>query len=189
MNLCILVTHLLGTGHLRRAAVLGRAAAQAGARVTILSGGMPVEALDIGGAVLVQLPPLRSDGVNFTTLLDAYDAIANDLYKQSRIALIRETIAASRPDVLLTELYPFGRRVLADEFRAAIETVRALPRPAAIVSSIRDILAPPSKPKRVTQTEAVLAEFYDAVLVHSDPAFVPLSASWPVSDSIAERLR
>lgn len=189
MNLCILVTHLLGTGHLRRAAVLGRAAAQADARVTILSGGMPVEALDTDGVELVQLPPLRSDGVNFTTLLDADGAIAYGLYKQNRIALIRETIAASRPDVLLTELYPFGRRVLADEFRAAIETARALPRPAAVVSSIRDILAPPSKPKRVEQTEAVLAEFYDAVLVHSDPAIVPLSASWPASDSIAERLR
>lgn len=189
MNLCILVTHLLGTGHLRRAAVLGSAAAQAGARVTILSGGMPVDGLETGGAKLVQVPPLRSEGVNFSTLLDTGGDLASDAYRQNRIDIIRQTIAAERPDILMTELYPFGRRGLADEFLAAIEAARALPRPAAVVSSIRDILAPPSKPKRVTQTEAILADHYDAVLVHSDPAIVPLSASWPVSDSLAALLR
>ncbi len=189
MKLCIVVTHLLGTGHLRRAAVLGRAAARAGADVTILSGGMPVTGLETGNAWLVQLPPLRSDGVDFSTLLDDTGTPASDAYKTQRSDRLAQEITAFAPDVLLTELYPFGRRGLAHEFTTAIQTARGLPRPAAVAASIRDILAPPSKPKRVVQTEAVLAEYYDAVLVHSDPDVVPLSASWPVSPFLQERLR
>lgn len=182
MKLCILVTHLLGTGHLRRAAILARAAVEGGCDVVILSGGSRIDGLDTGGARLVQLPPLRSNGTDFSTLLDAEGLVASEAYMARRTDMITRDIAHFAPDVLLTELYPFGRRILAAEFLAAIDAARGLPRPAAVVSSIRDILAPPSKPKRVPQTDAVLANSYDAVLVHSDPDIIPLSASWPVSD-------
>ena len=53
------VQHLLGIGHLKRAALICRALAAAGLDTTLVSGGMPVPGLDIGGARLHQLPPLR----------------------------------------------------------------------------------------------------------------------------------
>jgi predicted glycosyltransferase len=54
------VQNLLGIGHLRRAAVLAKAMSEAGLTVDFVAGGMPVVGLDIGGARLVQLPPVRS---------------------------------------------------------------------------------------------------------------------------------
>jgi predicted glycosyltransferase len=62
-----------------------------------------------------------------------------------------------------------------------------VPRPC-ILASVRDILAPPSKPERAAEAEATIAAFYDGVLVHSDPEQTPLSASWPVSPALESRL-
>ncbi len=88
----------------------------------------------------------------------------------------------------MTELFPFGRRQLADEFLALLEAARATsPRPA-ILCSIRDILQPPSKPKRAAQTLERLGRYYDGVLVHADETVIPLDASWPVDKALARRL-
>jgi len=54
------VQHLLGIGHLRRAATLARGLAKEGFDVLLVSGGGPVPGLDLGGARLRQLPPLRA---------------------------------------------------------------------------------------------------------------------------------
>ncbi len=89
--------------------------------------------------------------------------------------------------MVITELYPFGRRVLAPEFEALVAAVQAAaPRPL-LLASIRDILATPSRHERIAATQARL-DAYDAVLVHGDPAFLPLDASWPVAAALAARL-
>ena len=45
-SVLIAVTHLLGSGHLVRAANLARALAQGGFSVTLASGGMPLRAME-----------------------------------------------------------------------------------------------------------------------------------------------
>jgi len=50
--------HLLGLGHLERAARLARALGRAGEPVIFVQGGRAVPDLDLGGAEVVQLPPL-----------------------------------------------------------------------------------------------------------------------------------
>ena len=67
----ILVTHLLGTGHLSRSLILARALRDAGLEPQVISGGMPTGHLDLSGIDFVQLPPVRSDGASFTRLLDS----------------------------------------------------------------------------------------------------------------------
>jgi predicted glycosyltransferase len=107
----------------------------------------------------------------------------------TRSEILTRCVRDLHPDVVLTELYPFGRRVLAGEFQQTLAAARALsPRPL-ICASIRDILAPPSKPEKVQATADVISEFYDTVLVHSDPALVPLDQSWPVTPEIAAKIR
>lgn len=185
----VFVTHLLGTGHLSRSLTLARALQKAGFGTQLISGGMPIGHLDLSGIDFVQLPPVRSDGASFTKLLDSEGAPVSDDLMRQRIAAVEAALRASPPDILITELFPFGRRVLREEFLAALSTARAMrPRPL-ILSSIRDILAPPSNEKKAAQAEAWLAESYDGVLVHSDPHVVPLEASWPVTPAISERLR
>jgi predicted glycosyltransferase len=188
MKVMIVVTHLLGTGHLARALTLARAFAAAGHDAVLVSGGRPVPHLDGTGARIVQLPPLRSDGTDFTALLSDDNLPADAAYLDNRRKMLCDTVTAFQPDILITELFPFGRRVLSAEFTALLEVALALPRRPVILSSIRDILAPPSKPSRAARTDAIVARFYDAVLVHSDPNATRLEQSWPVSDALASKL-
>jgi predicted glycosyltransferase len=188
-RVAIIVTHLLGTGHLSRSITLARALADAGLAPHLISGGMPVRHLDLSRVDFVQLPPVRSDGTSFTSLLDIDgNPVSADLM-QARIDALTATLRKDEPDVLITELFPFGRRVLREEFLAALAATRSMKRPPLVLSSVRDILAPPSSEKKATQTEQWLSEFYDGVLVHSEPGVAKLEASWPVTPKIAGLLR
>lgn len=189
MTIVILVTHLLGSGHLARALTLARAFAAQGERAIVLTGGLPVPHLDTTDVTVIQLPPLQSDGVNFTRLLDAQGAAAGAPQFQARQTLIARSLRDIRPDVLITELFPFGRRVLRDEFLAALEVAGTLPNQPLVCASIRDILAPPSKPAKAQAAEELIRRHYDAVLVHADPQVTPLEVSWPVTPELAARLR
>lgn len=189
MKVLIAVTHLLGAGHLSRALTLGRAFATAGHQVVVLSGGRPARHLPSDGVTLEQLPPLASDGTNFTTLLDDTNAPATEALFAARITRSVEVLDDLHPDVLITELFPFGRRVLSEEFMALLNAAQSLPTPPLILSSIRDILAPPSKPAKVTRADEIIAAQYDGVLVHSDAKVVDLAASWPVGAMLESHLQ
>ncbi len=184
MNVLIVVTHLLGTGHLSRALTLARAFQDAGHILCVASGGMPAPHLDRGDIPLLQLPPLRSDGVNFARLLDADGNLASADLLQARTEALQDQLQASPPDVIITELFPFGRRVLRAEFLTLLQSARARPNPPLVCASIRDILAPPSKPEKAAKTAAILRTHYDAVLVHSDAHVTPLDISWPVTEDL-----
>ncbi|TGD97211.1 glycosyltransferase [Methylobacterium nonmethylotrophicum] len=191
-RILIAVTHLLGAGHLTRAAALARAFAGAGHAVTLVSGGLPAglpaALARLDGIRLVQLPPVRITGTAFTALLDPDGAPVTPERLAARRDALLAAFAEAAPEAVITELYPFGRRVLAPEFEALVAAVQAArPRPL-LLASIRDILATPSRPERIAATQARLAA-YDAVLVHGDPAFLPLEASWPVEAEVARRLR
>ena len=56
----VYVQHLLGIGHLKRAATLARALCDAGLDVTFASGGDAVPGLAPEGVRLAQLPPGRA---------------------------------------------------------------------------------------------------------------------------------
>jgi predicted glycosyltransferase/peptidoglycan/xylan/chitin deacetylase (PgdA/CDA1 family) len=184
----ILVTHLLGVGHLARMCALARGLATSGHRVTLLSGGRPAPLIAKSGFDFVQLPSAHCVGVDFRTLLGADGAPIGDAARQARIQEIIAALKASDPDVVVTETYPFGRRQLAAEFRSLLEAVRCRTKPVAVLSSIRDILNPPAKESRAAEAEAILADYYDGVLVHGDGLVTPLAASWPTSSALEKRL-
>ena len=79
LKVMIHVQHLMGIGHLRRTAVLARALATDGMRVVMVSGGMPVPGLDVGGANFVQLPPTRARDLTYKTLVDEHGDVVDDL--------------------------------------------------------------------------------------------------------------
>ncbi len=189
MRVLIIVTHLLGAGHLTRAAALARAFARRGHDTTLVSGGSPVALADFDDVAFVQLSPVQTAGTDFRTLLDETGAPIGKERLARRRAILVETVEVLRPDLVVTELFPFGRRVLADEFMAVLETAHSMePRPR-VLSSIRDILVAPAKEERIAEAHRRIERFYDGVLVHADPHFVPLDASWPVDDTLRPFLR
>ena len=189
MKVMIVVTHLLGTGHLSRALTLGRAFDAAGHEVLMISGGRPAPHLNAGPLGWLQLPPLASDGVDFTRLLDDHGQEADASYLEARMVALRHALTEFAPDILITELFPFGRRSLSGEFLTLLEAAQDERHRPVVLSSIRDILAPPSKPAKAERAEEIVTRYYDAVLVHSDPQATRLEQSWPVSPALAAKLR
>jgi predicted glycosyltransferase len=187
LRIFIAVTHLLGAGHLTRAAALARAFARAGHAVTLASGGMPAPLVRTAGLRLVQLPPVKVEGTDFKTLVDERGRRVGPEHLAERRAALLAAFEAAAPDVLITELFPFGRRVLADEFAALLEAARRRGPSPVIAASIRDILVAPDDRGRLEEAHGRLQADYDAVLVHGDPALAPLELSWPL-DQRARRL-
>ncbi len=181
------VQHLLGIGHLRRAATLARHFAAGGHDTVLTSGGMPVPGLDIGGARLVQLPPVRATDKRFKVLVDSNDVLIDDAFKQRRLAMLLETLRQHQPDLVITELFPFGRRQLRFELVPLVEAARALPRRPLVVSSVRDILVRSPKPERVDEMIDLFERHFDVVMVHGDPAFIPFASTFPRWRDIEDR--
>jgi predicted glycosyltransferase len=189
MRVTIVVTHLLGAGHLTRAAALARAFAKAGHGTTLISGGVPAPLVATDGVSFVQLPPVRVRGTDFKTLLDEHDGPVSAGYLAERSEALLRAFHAAEPDALLVELFPFGRRILGDEFTRLLEAAHArMPRPL-VACSIRDVLVAPSKERRVDEARERFSRWFDFALVHGDPNLIPLEASWPVDDAMQPKLR
>jgi predicted glycosyltransferase len=173
------VQHLLGIGHLRRSAAIVRALDVAGLRVVLVSGGLPVPGLDIGGARLVQLPPLKSLDERFSGLVDGEGQAVDEACKAARAARLLEVFQAARPRVLVTEMFPLGRRQMRFELLPLLEAaIQGTPRPA-IVCSVRDILNEPRSADKSRWMAATLDRFFDRVLVHADPEVATLDLTFP----------
>jgi predicted glycosyltransferase len=186
-RVALFVSHLMGSGHLVRVLAIARALQAAGAAPTVISGGRPLPHLDRGDVPLVQLPPLTIRGTDYRTLLTPAGAVADAAYRATRREALRAALVAARPDALVCELWPFGRRMLTDDFLAACDAVPGRP----LFSAVRDVIEPPTLPERVGETVAHLDSFVLA-MVHSDPAILPLATSWPalcpMPDSVAAKI-
>lgn len=187
LRVLIHVQHLLGTGHLRRAAAIGSALAEAGQDVEIASGGPPLANPGIGAAHLFQLPPMRALDARFASFIDEHGQPVDSAWKQRRRDTLLARFAAQRPDVLITELFPFGRRQIEFELLPLLDAARAQsPRPL-ILCSLRDVLVQPRDETKVARA-LERAQGYDRILVHGDPALIDLPASYPAARELDERL-
>ena len=184
-RLLLHVQTLLGIGHLRRAAAVARAAADAGFEVTVASGGMPVPDLDLGGARLFQLPAVRTRDSDFRVLVDAEGRPIDDGWRRLRRDTTLALFEKVRPDVLVTELFPFGRRQLRFELLPLLEKARGVALPPVIVSSMRDILVTKPRADRNREIVDTLHAYYDRVLVHGDRRVITLASTFPDHHRIA----
>ena len=182
MKIFFYVQHLLGIGHLKRAAVLAAALRKSGFEVTLVSGGLPVHGIDVD----VQLAPASAADLTFRTLLDAAGRPVDDDWKRLRAGALLDAWRAARADVLLVELFPFGRRQMRFELLPLLEDAHRLkPRPL-VVSSVRDMIQ--SRPEREAETVQLAERFFDRILVHGDPRLAGFERSFRPAKQLGERL-
>jgi predicted glycosyltransferase len=180
------VQHLLGIGHLQRTLAIAAAAAEAGIDATVVSGGPAPSAPP--SVRLIQLPPVRARDATFATLVDEHGRDVDAAFEARRRDELIAAFDAVAPDILVTELFPFGRRMLRFELMPLLERAAArTPRPR-IVSSVRDILVP-GTPEKAADMAATARRWYDAVLVHGDPAVVRFEETFPRAGEIADLIR
>jgi predicted glycosyltransferase len=181
------VQHLLGIGHLQRALRISEALVQEGIGVTLVCGGPPVALPRDPSIDLVQLTPIRAHDARFD-LVDSAGRPIDDALRDERREALLEAFARTRPDAVIIEGFPFARRAFRFELEPLIAAVRAAtPRPR-LLCSLRDIVVMRDDPERHRNIVLRVRRDFDAVLVHGDPALIPLDSSFLAAPEIADRV-
>jgi predicted glycosyltransferase len=171
--------HSLGIGHLTRSFALATALA-APFHVVFLNGGRLPPGLPVpSGITMIDLPPLGMDDGHTVVSRDGTHSVAQAV--QQRRALIEAAVRQHRPAVLLVELFPFGRKKFAGEILPLIRLAKRLGGAATkVVCSLRDILvdARPDQQHHDDRARWLADRYFDAVLVHADPALARLEDSF-----------
>lgn len=180
------VQHLLGIGHLARASRIARALIAGGFEVTLVTGGLPVAGFPGADIPHIELPAIAvSDGA-FAGLIDAHGTPVDQAFKTHRTALLLNAFHTLKPDIVITEAFPFGRRQVRFELLPLIDAITATtPRPR-LVASLRDILQRSTKPGRNAETVALVNAHYDLILVHGDQNFAAFADSFPLAAEITK---
>ena len=184
----IYVQHLLGVGHLQRSRILATALAQRGLRVELVSGGMPIPDMTATDYTLHQLAPVSSADASFSRLLDADGNEIDNAWREARCRQLLDLFERLQPHLLITETFPFGRRMMSFELLPLLQRAHASRNPPLVVASIRDILQPKSKPGRNREICELIDEYYDHVLIHGDPSIATLADSFAEAERIGDRL-
>ncbi|HBK91541.1 MAG TPA: hypothetical protein DDZ68_07730 [Parvularcula sp.] len=172
--------HSLGMGHLVRSLALCDALT-ASFDVTLLNGGRWPDSFARPRDIrVVDLSPI---GMAEDASIFSLDGLAIDDAMALRRAAIEANVMDRRPDAVLIELYPFGRK----KFRAEIERLIDLSHSAVIASSVRDILVNNrhDQQRHDDRAAAALDERFDCVIVHTDPDFARLEESFRPSRPLA----
>ena len=180
------VQHLLGIGHLRRAAILARVMAAGGFDVLLVSGGAPADGLVLDGVRFHQLPPLRAANAGLKELARLDGTPLDDEFRADRARRLVELFQDESPDILMTEQFPFGRTQLRFELMPLLEAAQDQPSAPWIVSSVRDVVRRSASPARVEEMVETFAAF-DTLLIHADPALVRFEESFPAWDQVKAR--
>jgi len=128
---------------------------------------------------IINLPPLRlADG----QLISCDNRYSVEQAQDARLDQILSVFRRLSPEVLLIELYPFGRKKFEFELLPLLEEAKTQPCSAPlIVCSLRDILVSSRCNQETHEERIVFAanRWFDAILVHSDPSFARLEESFP----------
>lgn len=181
----IVVQHLLGAGHLIRAMLLAEALAKSNCHVILFSGGFPIDRA-VNGYEFFQLPSTQAKDTDFTNLVDEQGQRITDDWRQRRADILLSSIRNFKPDIVITETFPFGRRQFRFELEPLIQWVQKQKK-VRLIASIRDILQRRTN-KRNQQTVETLKQYYDAVLVHGDEQLFNLQASFDLTKHIQHLL-
>tara|TARA_A100000164_G_scaffold110709_1_gene97381 strand:- start:672 stop:1814 length:1143 start_codon:yes stop_codon:yes gene_type:complete len=184
-RLMIYVQNLLGIGHLRRAAGISRAAVERGFDVRFVSGGFPIKDLNIGEARFYQVPPVRSLDGDFKTLVDENNNEITNLWRDKRRKLLLDLFEKIQPQILLTELFPFGRRQFRFELIPLLTKAKDTKSCSQVVCSMRDILVTKPRHDRNLEIVETLENFYQKILVHGDRKVISLAETFPLEQRIS----
>ncbi len=159
---------LLGIGHFIRSRELLFALQDFDVR--FLYGGEFVPGFELPAWVeVVYLPALKSDAT-FQKLyvVDSPNSLSET--KAHRKELLVDAFDGFAPDILLIELFPFGRKKFNFELLPLLAYARTTRPDTKIVCSLRDILVRrPDQARYESEVCSLMNQYFDLLLIHSDP--------------------
>lgn len=190
---------VLGMGHLVRSlAILG---GLPDFEIWFVNGGRPLSddlrRMAPNNVQIVELPALQSDS-NFQELRPAAtspeatvdqeagmplhpipDSQSIQSMWERRREILLDLLESVAPEILLIELYPFGRLKFDAELRPLLEAARQRTSAPRIVCSLRDILVAKRDQTGFEDFAINTANrFFDLILIHSDPRFQRLDETF-----------
>lgn len=183
------VQHLLGIGHVFRATRVGRELAKAGAQVQMVWGGTRLPSIDTSGLEMHFLEPVRVADAGFQDLVDTAGNAVSEAMKARRRDALLALFERLRPDIVITEAYPFGRRQMRFELEPLMKAARAAPWRPLTVASIRDIMQEGRAEKRVRESVEAAKAWFDLVVVHGDPNMIRIENTLQGADEILDKVR
>lgn len=169
--------HVLGMGHLIRSMAIARALRNCS--VVFVNGGESLSGIDAPSWVTIaNLPPITTDS-EFQSLNVHGENTSLEQVQQARKRTLFELVGHFRPDVVIIELFPFGRKRFAFELLPLLAHIRLSAPSTKVVCSLRDILV--TKPDHVRHEDWVVSlmnRYFDLLLIHSDPTFQTLDETF-----------
>ncbi|MHB1793904.1 MAG: glycosyltransferase family protein [Acidobacteriaceae bacterium] len=172
--------HVLGMGHLVRSTEVVKALARDFSVLFVIGGEIPDGFYIPEKVQTLELPPLKTDS-DFSNLQSCDSSFDLEQTKTIRRELLLRAFDEFLPDVLITELFPFGRKQFSFELLPLLERAHGPGRPdkTLVACSLRDILVARKDQQeyeeRVCKT---INSFYDLVLVHADSNFQKLEETF-----------
>jgi predicted glycosyltransferase len=177
MTILFYCQYVWGMGHLFRSIELARALV--GHRVILVVGGEEV-AVELPSHVeLVRLPGLSMDE-NFKTLRPAVPGASVAAIQRERADVLETIFRRNRPQVLIVELFPFGRTAFGFELEPLLEAIRRGDYGRVrTVCSLRDVLVEKRDPAAYeARVLDALHRWFDLLLIHSDERLLPLGETF-----------
>ncbi|MFS0516955.1 glycosyltransferase family protein [Nostoc sp. UIC 10607] len=171
--------HILGMGHLVRSREIVRGLTK-DFQICFINGGEIIQGFEIpAGVEVINLPAIKTDA-EFTELQVVDDAFSLTEVKEIRKNRLLEIFDQFQPDILIVELFPFGRRRFSFELIPLLERAKSNRSSTKVVSSLRDIVV--AKPEKQAKHEEkvcnLMNKYFDMLLVHGDPELVPIEATF-----------
>lgn len=170
--------HILGMGHLVRSMEIVRGLTQE-FQVCFINGGEIINGFDIpAGVEVVNLPAIKTDA-EFRALQVVDSDLDLAAVEAIRRAQLLQVYHQFQPDVLMIELFPFGRRKFSFELIPLLDAIQADDRKTKVVCSLRDIVVTKQNREKHEQKVCTLInQYFDLLLIHGDPKFQPIEETF-----------
>lgn len=167
---------VLGIGHYIRSREIVRALRDF--EVYFVNGGETIAGLEMPPEIeVINLPALKSDA-EFQQLQVGDNELSLEEIKATRKQQLLEIYERIQPEILIIELFPFGRRKFDFELIPLLEKASSLQ--TKIVCSLRDILVSKRQQSQFEDEAcALMNQYFDLLLIHSDPNFQRLEETFP----------
>lgn len=177
--------YVYGLGHLIRALQLAEGLVE-DFEVYFLSGGIPVKGITVHSSInFIQLHALYKEE-DSQELSNFVNDVSIDECLKNRELVITKLITEIRPDIIITEHFPFGF-LFEQEVLNLISHGRSVNDQVKIVSSVRDIIESAKANESDRKSISILNEHYDLLLVHGDENLIPFNTSFSLNDNIKIR--
>jgi predicted glycosyltransferase len=174
--------HILGMGHLIRSVEIVRGLIP-DFQICFINGGQVIPEFEFPPEIeVVNIPAVKTDS-EFQELAPVDDNLTMSAVETIRTNMLLSVCDRFQPDILIIELFPFGRRRFSFELIPLMEKAKAMG--TKIVSSVRDIVVTKQDQQRHEEKVCrLINKYFDLLLIHGDPNFIKLNLSFSRIDDL-----